>query len=109
MPQFQLKAGVPTSRVRLKTVSGERKNQSRKDIVDLAEAIIDNVSGWDTLETAKADIMGCIETLESSLALKRIQIIVENIATLDELIKYCYNLRLRVEGLSVHIILRRKD
>jgi len=111
MPQYQLKAGIPAPRVRLKntTGGGGRKSQSQKDLADLAVAILDNVGEWDTLETAKADIMGCVETLEPSIVLTRLTHTVETIDSLDELIKYCYNLRLRVEGLSVHTIMRRKD
>ena len=111
MPQYQLK-GCSTTRVGRK-VGGERKSsgpsQSKKDLTDLAEALIDNINAWDSLETGKADIMSCIETLEPSVVLKRMCLTIENISSLDELIKYCYNLRLRVEWLSIHSVFRQRD
>lgn len=115
MIQIKLMTGIKQRGPRAPRVSSGQTIQARneanlkrkKEMYDFAEAILDNTAAWDTLENAKADVLSCLDTLTPSTNLKRIRMIIESIDNLDELIKYCYNLRLRVEGLSIHSIIRR--
>lgn len=93
--------------ITLKGGTSERK-VVKSEVYDLAVAIIENANVWQTLDEAKADILSCIETLTQNASMLRIKIIVEQAPSLDELIRYCYNLRLKVEGLSIHRVLRGK-
>jgi hypothetical protein len=84
------------------------KSASRQNIEDLSAAILEGVSEWKTLEEGRADILSCMDTLPQNEQLRKMRLTVEQIDSLDELVKYAFNLRLKVEGLSVHRVLRGK-
>jgi len=94
--------------IKLKGGDTTPRQAKKSELYDLAVAILENAKEWSSLEAAKEDILSCIETLEPSTAMIRIKATVIQMETLPELIKYCYNLRLKVDGLGLHRILRGK-
>lgn len=109
MAKFEfVKSATPTKR--FSYVGGEKQPSMTKLLRnDLADTLIMLAGEWDKepipIGEAKAAILGCIEQAEAEGAkpqeMHKMKMNLMNIGDMGEIIKYCYNYKLRSAGLAV--------
>lgn len=125
VPMYTILTGKPVStpvassvgKYRFKgQTKGAKRQVSKKKMNEFADCLIDIHKDWSSLEEGKADAMACLEQLlkevrgnqRAKREIRRAQLNISRIESLKSLISYCYQLKLKLSGMSVNRVLRGK-
>ncbi len=97
--------------------SAKKKNEIAKQrMIDLTDCLFAIHGDWKTFEQAKEEVLACFDTVfnESKghkkvrTQIARARLNVSRMSSLKEIISYCYQLRLKIDGMSLSKVLRSK-
>ena len=107
--KFSFKSGSGASR--------KKQNEKAKTkMMELADCLVDISSEWTTFDEGQKDTLKCLEDLSIEgkrnkklrMEVRRAELNMTRIDTLAILVSYVYQLKLKLEGLSVNAILLKQ-
>lgn len=105
---------------RFKSGSGAKKKKqheiAKSKMMELADCLVDVSSEWKTFDEGREDTLSCLDELQKEARknkklrkeVARARLNISRIETLKTLTSYVYQLKLKLEGLSVNAVLQKK-